>query len=157
MELVQRVLRFSVTLPCKRNGIPTAIYPVSALLVVMSLVTLVFAGLNRASYSLAYTGMLGTFWVYKKKDSEKTKKWVAKFQLFSLAVVIFTTTYDIAGYVTVPWVLVVLCWIVCACLPLWDKVGGVEDADRKQMVALGLAVASFVIGVWQAIDSGLSE
>jgi len=160
-DLVQRAwqarLKFSVL--HKEINIT---HPAAVVLAVAGLVTLVFAGLDRASYSLAYTGLIGAYWVYRETDIKVGKR-VAKFQFFGLVVVIVASVYDVAGYDTVPWILVFACWGLCAWLLNMCWRDGINKAKKKVANvsrpngALVLAVASFVMGVWQAVDSGLNN
>ena len=120
--------------------IPKSItHRVSAFIYLLSVISWVFAGQDKASYCLAYITTLSAY-LWTHGALSKVRKVVHILAFVALFVV---TRNDIAGYVTVPWVFTLACFgfYVFAVVQ-----------DRKDEFFV-LAVASFVLSVWQAVDT----
>ena len=113
---------------------------------VAALAVLVFAGLERASISVGYTMVVAALGL------STPPAWVARAIAHPviLAVVIGATAHDVAGYDSVPWFLVVVCWGL-AC---WVGSDFDSNAQKRTSLCLALAVLGFITGMMQFVDSG---
>ena len=108
---------------------------------------LVFAGLERASISVGYTMVVAALGL--STSPNLVARAIA--HPVVLAVVIGARAHDVAGYDSVPWFLVVVCWV----LAYW--VGNNFDsnaAQKRTSPCLALAVLGFITGMAQFVDSG---
>lgn len=114
---------------------------------VAAFAVLVFAGLERASISVGYTMVVAALGL--STSPNLVARAIA--HPVVLAVVIGARAHDVAGYDSVPWFLVVVCWGL-AC---W--VGSNFDSDKdteRTLPCLALAVLGFITGMMQFVDSG---
>ena len=114
---------------------------------VAAFAVLVFAGLERASFSVGYAMIVAALGL--SKLPARVARAIA--HPVVLAVVIGTTAHDVAGYDSVPWFLVVMCWG----LAYW--VGSHFDSDKdteRTLPCLALAALGFITGMAQFVDSG---
>ena len=114
-------------------------YPVSTFIYLLSVISWVVAGQDKASYCLAYITTLSAY-LWTQND---LGYWVKFLHIVGLVALLIVTIEDIAGYVTVPWIFT-LVYIVYYVFAL------VDNRDDEFFV---LAMASFVLSVWQAIDT----
>ena len=112
---------------------------------VAAFAVLVFAGLERASISVGYTMVVAALGMGGLPD--QVARAIA--HPVVLAVVIGATAHDVAGYDSVPWCLVVVCWG----LAYWVRS---DPTFGKQYMSpcLALAVLGFITGMMQFVDSG---
>ena len=114
-------------------------HPVSAFIYLLSVISWVFAGQDKASYCLAYITTLSAYlWTHNN-----LRNFVKFLHIAGIVALLVVTIEDIAGYVTVPWVFTLVCIISY-------MFGVVENFGIEFFV---LAVASFVLSVWQAVDT----
>ena len=112
---------------------------VSKFIYLLSVISWVVAGQDKASYCLAYITTLSAYlWTHNDLGY-----WVKFLHIVGLVALLIVTIEDIAGYVTVPWIFTLVC-IVYYVFAL------VDNRDDEFFV---LAMASFVLSVWQAIDT----
>lgn len=121
--------------------------------VVAAFTTLVFAGLERASFSLGYTGLVAAVASVRRYKYRIVQNLAGAFvHPVVLVVVVGATAHDVGGRETVPWFLVVMCW----CLAYVVGSNAAFDSGWSPQCA-ALSVLSFVTGMWQALDSAYSS
>ena len=106
----------------------------------------VFAGLDRASYSLAYTAAVGAYAISHKGNPGK----IARFLLHPgcLIIVLLATVQDVAGHSTVWWPFIVMCWCVSGYLGIEIR----NNAELDTRIAPGLLFVSSAMALWQILD-----
>ena len=124
--------------------------------VVAAVSVLVFAGLERASFSLGYTGLVAAVGLIKPTEESKRHKAAKAFTHPAVLVaVVGTTVEDVSGYPSIPWFPVVMCWA----LAFWVSrtqfgAGPSPSAGPQDAMCVLLAVLGFVTGMAQFISSG---
>jgi len=117
------------------------------LAVVAAVTVLVFAGLDRASFSLGYTGMVAAVGMVGLQDDTRLARVARAFaHPVVLISVVGATAQDVAGYPHVPWFLVVMCW----CLAYWVSANA---SFAKGHGCMALAAVGFITGLCQYFDS----
>ena len=122
------------------NALPQNItHRVSIFIYLLSVISWVVAGQDKASYCLAYITTLSAYlWTHNNRDF-----WVKFLHIIAFVALLIVTIEDIAGYVSVPWIYTLGC-IVCYGFAV------VTECEDEFFV---LAMASFVLSVWQAVDT----
>ena len=146
METIIELNNKSVPLPCANNRnwfskrLPQEItHLVSKFIYLLSVISWVFAGQDKASYCLAYITTLSAYlWTHNNRDFS-----VKFLHIVGLVALLIVTIEDIAGYVSVPWIFTLVCIV-------YYGFAVVTECDDEFFV---LAVASFVLSVWQAVDT----
>ena len=112
---------------------------VSKFIYLLSVISWVFAGQDKASYCLAYITTLSAY-LWTQQTLHNSAKF---FYIGGFVALLVVSIYDIAGYVTVPWIFTLVCIV-------YYVLAVVENYQNEFFV---LAVVSFVLSVWQAVDT----
>lgn len=118
---------------------------------------LVFAGFDRASFSLGYTGLVAAVGIMKPPtENQRKRKMVARAFTHPavLFAVVFATANDVGGFPHVPWFLVVLCWGLAYWVRNQSDFSAESTIDTKTKYGcVALAALAFVTGLAQYFDS----
>lgn len=124
-----------------------------SLAVVAAVAVLVFAGLDRASFSLGYTGMVAAVGMVELKDGTFLARVAKAFaHPVVLLAVVGATAQDVAGYPHVPWFLVVMCWVLAYGVSAHANFAK-GSSSQRDVASAALAVLAFATGLGQFFDS----